>query len=203
MYLSNTFHLWFSHGFKALLIEVDQTKCEELTGYRRGNIDVKKCFITHGADVDNSIQQSKFTSEQLVLLSVDIDSDDYHIFETLTSRFAVVVIETRTTDSVAFAMSDHHPRNQSASMFALAKLGERKGYTAVCNTGNLILVRDDLVPRLSYVPTSLDTLTLVNNDVERLQRINKYGDVTEAIQYLTDDYKQRHAGYLAKVAESD
>lgn len=78
------------------------------------------------------------------LLSIDIDSEDYRIWESLTEYTPrVVVIEHNKTIPIHVDFAS----NKGSSLRSLASLGKKKGYELVAATEtNGIFVREDLYP---------------------------------------------------------
>jgi hypothetical protein len=79
-------------------------------------------------------------------LSIDIDGNDYHIWESLHNYAPkVVCIEHNGTipHNIEFVQPKNMSVNQGASPLALKKLGKAKGYELVCvNIHNSIFVRE-------------------------------------------------------------
>jgi hypothetical protein len=106
--------------------------------------------------VDNILKESGVSPEDKVVLNIDIDGNDYYIWESVKEFSPVIVlIEVnsgipRNLEYVQKFSNDAGNHNTSGcSTLAAAKLGERKGYTLVCyNEVNLIFLRSDLVPAL-------------------------------------------------------
>jgi hypothetical protein len=108
---------------------------------------------------------------ELDLLSIDIDSYDYYVFEQITTiRPRVVVIEynAKLPPPIEAVMAYNPARTESGftdyfgcSLEALTRLANRKGYQLVgCNiTGsNAFLVRQDLCHELFYLPATAAAL---------------------------------------------
>jgi len=90
------------------------------------------------------------------LLSIDIDGNDYYVWEAIESSPRVVVIEYNSSipaneSKTIFYDPDHVWKDDDyygASLLALDKLGRRKGYTLLyceANGVNAFFVRSDLV----------------------------------------------------------
>lgn len=96
---SNTALLWQQKGWRAVLIETDSqlfAKCLNNThGYNC------LCINTHvGHDEHNSLEfiLSKHNIQQPIdLLSIDIDGNDYYIFEKLTLKPRLIICEFNPT----------------------------------------------------------------------------------------------------------
>lgn len=108
-----------------------------------------------------------FPAEYLDFLSIDIDGNDYWIWETITKKPKVVSIEynSKFKNNESFAI-EYNPEHRwegndyyGASLLALKKLGERKGYTLVyvVDRFDAIFIRNDLIDK-DYIPPTLDEL---------------------------------------------
>jgi hypothetical protein len=128
--------------------------------FRWRDLTAVHCFIT-AENINELLTEQGFCGD-LGLLSIDIDGNDYWVWESLTAaRAAIVVIEYNyrfgPTDRVcvpydpSFVRTEAHPSGIyfGASLAALCDLGARKGYAFVgCASGgvNAFFVRRDLLP---------------------------------------------------------
>lgn len=79
------------------------------------------------------------------LLSIDIDSFDWHVWHSLQNYQPKIVIVEVNSGLLPGDMQIHrHSKIQGTSFSAMVSLGCREGYTLVCHTGNTIFVRNDL-----------------------------------------------------------
>ena len=118
-------------------------------------LEIVECVVT-AENVDRKLS-SLGLSDELDLLSIDTDFNDYWLWNAIVSaRPRVVVIEYNATYpppiSITVAYEPTRTWDTSsyfgASLSALAKLGREKGYSLVgcCLSGiNAFFVRDDLV----------------------------------------------------------
>ena len=150
VFASNCYNLWHKKEWKALLIEGDPDKYNDLVVNTSGFNSVKKelCLVgIHGKDsLDNILNRNNF-SEDLGLLSIDIDSFDYHVWKNLKhSKPQILVIEHNLFIPPYIEYFD--PDNESylrCSAKSLEILGKKKGYKLICCTlSNCIFIRDDL-----------------------------------------------------------
>lgn len=145
-HVSNTFHLVKNRGFKALYIEADSEKFQDLleTCKECPNITPVNEFVSN--NLDDIFERHNFPFD-IDLLSIDIDSTDYEVWKT-TVRVnpKVVVIEPDGT-MPAWIKTPKYPVHEhgGANYIIMQQLGEEKGYTLMCNTSNMIFVRNDLV----------------------------------------------------------
>jgi xylulokinase len=90
------------------------------------------------------------------ILSIDIDSSDLDIWESLTRyKPKIVVIEINSSIPPGVYLRQGHHVNGNSFTATLA-VGKVKGYSLVAHTGNMIFVRDDLVPSLQINRRYLD-----------------------------------------------
>ena len=119
-------------------------------------------FVT--AENINELLANYEVPEDFDLFSLDIDGNDYWVWEALKYQPSVVVIEYNAAiamsesktipDDPAFSWSAHGRTSYyGASLLALKRLGERKGYVLVYANGvNVFFVRSSLVPnRAAFV----------------------------------------------------
>lgn len=149
VFASNVYDLWHNRGWRAILIEGDAEKyaalCDNTRGYdvrafaqyiaARGPDSLDELFRRHGFD------------PKIGVLSIDIDSFDYHVWRHLAYVDPqVVVIEFN--QNIPPHLDYHDPEGAvylKCSAKAIERLGERKGYRLVCCTKvNAIFVRGDL-----------------------------------------------------------
>jgi len=144
--LSNTYNLWHNKGWKAILIEGDVEKAKSL---KENTKDFSKVIPLNiyvdrkGPNSLDNILEAHHIPLDFDILSIDIDGDDYNIFESLLKYLPrLVVIEYNSTIPVDLDIfsSDNIPFG--ASCKALNRLAESKGYTLVhMTTLNLFFVR--------------------------------------------------------------
>jgi len=172
---SNTANLWRNKEFSAILIEYDQNRYKNLLDNIKGydvetfNVAVDK----HHSDVnslDNILKQSNYdlSNENFVLMSIDIDSYDYHVFESLCNYQPKVII--MEVSSGYLPDQEFLSDNNGCSIKSLNDLAIKKGYTIVCHIGNAILVRNDLVGMLQDYDYSLDFVYTPSQDLIEYQR---------------------------------
>lgn len=141
LFLSNTANLRINHGWKGLLLE--------------GSVDKISEEVTHGfvtAENINQIFADNNVPETFDLLSIDIDSDDYWCWEACNYNPRVVIIEYQSSLDPTIPLVSEKGKSVEHSYFgasisALKKLGQKKGYSLVfrCNQQNLIFVKSELL----------------------------------------------------------
>jgi hypothetical protein len=120
------------------------------------DMGVTRAFVT--AENINALLDEHKVPDDLDLFSLDIDGNDYWVWKALERRPKVVVVEYNSTilpsESKTIAYDPGfdwaargHTQYYGASLLALKRLGEEKGYTFVYANGvNAFFVRSELVP---------------------------------------------------------
>ena len=179
--ISNTYRLWHDLGWDALLIEAVAEKFNALSHCvtrNRGTVLAMNAFVTHdgpklnsdtlpgGNTLDALMEQvekaSTLSFQDVDVLSIDIDGNDYHVWKAFKNYTAkCVIIEHRA--EIPPHISYHDPPGREwgigASARALEELATEKGYTLVALTEtNTFFIRDDLAPKLGDVVTRLEDM---------------------------------------------
>ncbi|MEQ9259923.1 MAG: hypothetical protein RIG84_12595 [Roseovarius sp.] len=155
VHLSNTHHLIRNHGFHAVMIEANKRRFRELCR----NLPSEKVFKINrfveleGENALDAILGETPIPEDFDLLSIDIDSCDYHVWKSLTRyRPKLVIIEFNPTIpvEVPYVQPPDFSIQRGNGVKAMDSLAREKGYTTICvHGGNLIAVRNDLLHRIS------------------------------------------------------
>ncbi len=139
-FLSNSYNLVTHHGYSAVMIE----------GNPRRVVDLRKTFETRddviplcnlvGFEADDNLDvilRKTAVPDNFALLSIDIDGNDYHVWEATTEyRPKVVVVEFNPTvpNEIEFVQPRDMSVSQGSSLLSLTKLARRKGYELVAVT---------------------------------------------------------------------
>ncbi|TFF23296.1 hypothetical protein E3C22_12795 [Jiella endophytica] len=166
VHLSNTCDLIRSHGWYAVQIEGNGKKFETLKENFKDNDRVRQIHAMVGYEPGvNTLEDYLATTEipeDFDLLSIDIDGNDWYIWESVKKyRPRVVVIEFNPTvpNEVVFIQDKDMSINEGCSLAALIKLGKEKGYELACVTKvNGIFVRSDEFPKLGIKDNSIDAM---------------------------------------------
>jgi len=158
---ANTRYLLMNRNWRGLVIDgseanVRSVKAEDISW--RFELEARCAFVTRD-NINALLGEAGFTGD-LGLLSIDIDGNDYWVWEAIdVVSPRIVVVEYNSlwgpTAAVtvpydpAFVRGQKHHSNlyYGASLTALARLGSRKGYTLVGGNSagnNAFFVRDDL-----------------------------------------------------------
>jgi hypothetical protein len=149
VFASNVYDLWHNRGWMAVLIEGDPEKYVKLQATTQGfGVKAFRQFVTaRGHDSLDELFRRERLDPGIGVLSIDIDSFDYHVWKHLTHVDPqVVVIEFN--QHIAPHLDYYDPDGEvylKCSAKALERLGAEKGYRLVCCTKvNAIFVRRDL-----------------------------------------------------------
>lgn len=183
---SNTYHLIKNHNFRGIAIESDESNFLKLKkNYQLyPNVEVHQSKVQYD-DINNDLnfwlQRSK-TRTDLDVLSIDIDGDDYFVWQNLTiSNPKIVLFEINAYRDPVFNELPNQPSSEylidplklwypyriacGCSFISGIALGLQKSYIPIAFTGNIIFVRKDLVYLLKSLPYKIsenpyDYLTL-------------------------------------------
>lgn len=156
--LQNNSRLLLYRGWRGLWIEGDSDAYRRMQrSYRAeltsGLLQLRNSFVTK-ENIMDLIESARLG--EIDLLSIDIDGNDYWIWDAITLRPRVVIIEynAKFRPPTAWVM-EYNPEHrwdytdyQGASLQSLSNLARRKGYSLVgCGLAgvNAFFVRDDLV----------------------------------------------------------
>lgn len=165
VHLSNTHNLIRNHGFHAVMIEADKRRFRQLCRNLPSEKVVKlnRFVELEGKNALDEILAETPIPKEFDLLSIDIDSCDYHVWKSLTRfRPKLVIIEFNPTIpvDVPYVQPPDFSIQRGNGVKAIDTLAKEKGYTTVCvHGGNLIAVRDDLLHRVSpCAPPSIEAM---------------------------------------------
>ena len=151
---SNTFYLIEKNNFNAVYIESNKKKFEQLKKTQkkynkilainehveRNNNSVKS--------IDNILSNTPIP-KYFELLSIDIDSYDLDVWDSLKNYFPKIVIIEINSSIKPGIYSKHGSASQGNSFSSTVKIAKQKGYKLICHTGNCIFIRNDLINKLN------------------------------------------------------
>ncbi len=162
---SNIAHLWKDLEWKAILIEGDPERLKTLEPcIKEGNCILVKQYIEKDESLGKTIDSivNDLGINQLDLLSLDVDGNDYHIFENLKIHPRVIIIEFNHTIPYyrdVYQQYADHSWDIGCSVAALQRLGKQKGYELVAVTDvNAIFVDRVYFDKFNAYETSLEKL---------------------------------------------
>ncbi len=169
----NTANLVLNFGWRGLMMDGSESNIENArmffkylmpySDYRM--LDIKKAFVTR--ENINDLIKSSDAAKNADILSIDIDGNDYWVWEAITSIAPrIVVMEFNSTFGSTRSMTTPYKADfdtyaedrlglyHGVSVRALIKLGKKKGYTFVgCDSfgANTFFVKDEFVGDLRAV----------------------------------------------------
>ncbi len=162
---SNVWHLIKEKGWSGVLIEADKTYFEKLQR-EYADIDRAHCinaFVSfEGEKSLDNIFASISLPKTFDLFSLDIDGNEYHLWESLNDyrpRVMLVEFNPSIPNDVTFIQPRDMNIFQGSSLRALVELGKRKGYELVAtNEVNAFFVLKELFPNFGISDNSIDAL---------------------------------------------
>jgi len=149
---SNTFNLLKTRNAKCVYIEGDKKKYIDLlkTTEKNQNITPVNAYIDINQNKLDKILSKTFLKKNFDLLSIDIDSNDLDVWDSLKNyQPKIVVIEINS--SIKPGILQKHSKTQQGNSFSSTiNIGKKKLYTAVCHTGNLIFVKNKHIKKLNF-----------------------------------------------------
>jgi hypothetical protein len=157
----NTALLSLHYGWRGLVIEADATNAERLRERYRGlSVEVRSEFVTRESIV--TIFRTADVPSEFDLLSIDIDGNDYWVWEALDAyRPRLAIIEYNASISPdRFWVMRYNAKHvwektlyYGASIRALTFLAEKKGYALIGTDSqgvNAFFVRRDLLAKSGF-----------------------------------------------------
>lgn len=162
-YCSNTALLWSTQDWNGILIEGDPNKVQRL----RHNVAPYNCLVIQeyvGIDNKNNLDallKKHNVPINIDLISIDIDSNDYYVFESIQLRPRVFIVEHNPTLPATLDLyqpydSTFSNHGYGCSVAALDRIAKTKGYSLICITDtNVFFVQNELFPLFKDYETSL------------------------------------------------
>jgi hypothetical protein len=151
-YLSNTYHLIHSGGWRGLYIEGDPDRFGDLIKNEmvvaERIVPVQRFVAASGENTLDEILTEYKVPKQFELLSIDIDGNDLDVWASLRSfqpQIVIVEVDSSIEPKVSMAPTNGHLEPSFANGL---RLGQEKGYVLVCHTGNMIFVHQELAGKL-------------------------------------------------------
>ncbi|MAE81201.1 MAG: hypothetical protein CMB80_00590 [Flammeovirgaceae bacterium] len=155
---SNTRYLFKHRGWKGLLMD---------GSHENDSLNLHKEFIT--AENIEELFAKHDVPKELDLLSIDIDGNDYWVWKAITNYHPRVVImeynahiDPTISKTIPYKSDFCWDKTDyyGASLLALQKLGQQKGYVLLgtdCNGVNAFFVQQELVPG-NFDPPNIEKL---------------------------------------------
>ena len=164
---SNTYRLVAEEGYRALLIEANATRFEALLQTQKKHPDQiiarQLMLATEGERSLDNILAKEQAPQDMDLLSIDIDSFDYQIWDSLKQYRPKIVIIEYNPCYLPYIRHIHGEKHKSrfsylvpyvgSSLGSMLDLCARKGYTLVhLSSCNVIAVENSLLSHLQPMP---------------------------------------------------
>ena len=153
-HLSNTFALVEQNAFNAVYIEGEEKRFQDLLDTVKANPKIIPicAYVCREPTGENSLDRLLAGTpipKEFDLLSIDIDSYDLDVWESL-NNFSPKIVVIEINSSIPPGIVWRHSTKLRGNTFsATCNVAQQKGYTLVCHTGNLIFVRNDLIDKLN------------------------------------------------------
>lgn len=152
-HLSNTRNLIVNHGWRGILIEASPERFRKLLETYKGNNRItclNKFVDFEGENSLDSILKETPVPKDFDLLSIDIDGNDYHIwdlFKIYEPKVVVIEFNPSIPLDVEFIQEKDRNINHGNSLLALYNLAIKKEYKLVATTFlNAFFVKKELFP---------------------------------------------------------
>lgn len=142
-HLSNVWSLLKTKNWHGVLVEADKNKYAQLTKNYLGDLKVQcinRLANFEGEDTFDNILSKTSAPKDFDLLSIDIDGNDYHLWNSITEyypRCVIIEFNPSIPNHIDFIQQRDMNLSQGSSLKSLVSLGRRKGYelvaTTVCN----------------------------------------------------------------------
>jgi len=145
-YLSNTYNLLSNPNWSGVYIEGNKEKYLDLleTAKNKKITPICRFVETEGKNSLDNILLETETKTDFEVLSIDIDSYDYQVWESLIYfRPKIVIVEINSSIN-PLELQTHGNGKQGSSFQSMLILGNKKGYDLVCHNGNMIFVKNDI-----------------------------------------------------------
>ena len=164
-YLSNTHELVAKKNWKGVLIEGNPSKFPDLISTYKNNsnaILLNRLVSFEGPNTLDGILKETSIPVDLDLISIDIDGNDYHIWDSLKVYGPkVVVIEFNQTipSDIEFVQTKDMNVNHGSSLLSMIELGKQKGYELVAATvNNAFFVRKEFFDLFGITDNSASSI---------------------------------------------
>ncbi len=178
IFLSNTHHLIKNKGWNGVLIEANEKKFEEL----KINCSVleKAILIHRKVDFEGENRLDEILAQTNVpldfdLLSIDIDGNDYHIWDSLSvysPKLVVIEFNFSIPSDIEYIQAKDFGVNHGNSLLALVNLGKEKGYELVATTDcNGFFVKKEYFALFEIANNTIQEIWDTENEAPRIMQM--------------------------------
>jgi len=166
LYLSNTANFIRHHGWNAVMIEGDPVRAEQIRANHPGNDKVQPICtwvgFEKGVNTIDKILSETAIPKDFDLISIDVDSVDWYVWESIVEyrpRVVIVEFNGQVPNEVIFVQDRDMSLSEGCSLAALIELGKQKGYELVSVVGpNGIFVVKEEFDKFGIADNSIDTM---------------------------------------------
>ncbi len=162
---SNTYNLLANKEWQGVLIEANPKKFDELLTTYKGNTRVKCLNALVGFEMKNnldSILSQTDIPQNFDFLSIDVDGNDYHIWDSVQQynpKVVIIEINPSVPNDVIFIQDRNFNLNHGSSLLAMIELGRKKGYELVSTTDfNGIFVKQEYYQHFNIADNSINKM---------------------------------------------
>jgi hypothetical protein len=167
--LSNTFFFIEKNKInQAIYIEADKDKFNDLCStakiYKNINPILRKVSANRKSknSLNNILNEKKF-EKNFDILSIDIDSYDLDIWESLKNFKPKIVIIEPNSDFDVGILKRHSKEIPGSSFSAILKTGNDKGYILLCHVGNMIFIDKKYIKKINLNEKFIKNQNLLYN----------------------------------------
>jgi len=124
-------------------------------------------------------------------MSIDIDSSDYYVMESIEEYLPIIIIiETSIVHAPGSLFTSY---DKGCSFNSVWDLGKKMGYSLVAYTSNAILVRSDYVHMLEELneDMTMEKIYIDSNQYLILGKLNESGEILDQYFCETQEYQNR------------
>lgn len=158
---SNTFNLVENYAAKAVYIEQDKVRFNDLieTSKHFKNILPLNSSINLKGNLFDKVVANTFLKKNFDILSIDIDSNGLEVWESIKNYEPKIVIIEICSYILPGKLERYNlEKNTKNSFTSTINVGKSKGYTPIAHVGNLIFIKNEYVEKLN-----IDKKLLSNN----------------------------------------
>jgi hypothetical protein len=192
---SQTWNLLACRGWSGIVIEKDAEEFARLeqTFKQQPQVRCIRAEVTgKGPDSLDELLAAHTAPADIGFLSIDIEGNDYHIWESLSRhKPTVLAIDFNPTISndIAYVQAYDATSPFGASLRALVALGKRKGYRLAAATDwNAIFVTEERFPELGILSNHIDDMYYAPFEMRMTQTMDGWLHLLAGARLVRQDY---------------
>ncbi|HKR03101.1 MAG TPA: hypothetical protein VJY62_00590, partial [Bacteroidia bacterium] len=164
-FMSNTWNLIQHKNWSGVLVEGSKQKFNDLKNTYKGNSKVE--LINRLVDFEGKNSLESILAETPLpldfdVMSMDIDGNDYHVWNSLSyfnPKLVIIEFNCEISNHIDFVQPADMSKLQGSSLLSLIKLGKRKGYELICTTrGNAFFIKQEYFDLFAIDDNSIDVI---------------------------------------------